>query len=48
MVIGFPIDKKWIGVKFSEPVGSTSATQSTNYTLSQGTVVQARGSHEWH
>ena len=32
------IDKKTIGVKFSEPVGSATATDKANYTLSQGTV----------
>jgi hypothetical protein len=31
-------DKKVVGVKFSEPVNSTSATLPLNYKLSQGTV----------
>lgn len=35
-------DKKTIGVKFSEPVSSATATTTANYTLSQGTVTAAK------
>lgn len=36
------IDLRTIGVKFSEPVSSATATQASNYSLSQGSVVSAR------
>ena len=36
------LDKKTIGVKFSEAVGSATALTSGNYTLSQGTVSSVR------
>ncbi|HAM70264.1 MAG TPA: hypothetical protein DCM86_01295 [Verrucomicrobiales bacterium] len=36
------LDKKTIGVKFSEAVSSATATVAGNYTLSQGTVTGAR------
>jgi regulation of enolase protein 1 (concanavalin A-like superfamily) len=36
------LDKKTIGVKFSEAVGSATATIPANYTLSQGTVTAAK------
>lgn len=36
------MDKKTIGVKFSEPVSSATATVAANYTLSEGTVTGAR------
>ncbi len=36
------IDKKTVGVKFSEQVSSQTATVLANYTLSQGTVTGAR------
>ena len=36
------LDKKTIGVKFSEPVSSATATLAANYKLSQGTVSAAR------
>ncbi len=36
------VDKKTVGVKFSEPVSSTSGTVLANYSLSQGTVTAAR------
>ena len=36
------LDKKTIGVKFSEKVSSATATATGNYTLSQGTVASAR------
>jgi len=32
------LDRRIIGVKFSEPVNSLSATRAANYTLSEGTV----------
>jgi hypothetical protein len=36
------LDKKTVGVKFSEPVSSATATNKANYTLSQGTVASVR------
>ena len=36
------IDKKTVGVKFNEPVGSATATVPANYSLSQGPVTAAR------
>lgn len=36
------LDKKTVGVKFSEPVSSTTGTVLANYSLSQGTVTGAR------
>jgi hypothetical protein len=36
------IDKKTIGVKFSEPISSANGTVAGNYTLSQGTVTAAK------
>jgi hypothetical protein len=36
------LDRKTIGVKFSEPVDSITSTRFANYTLSQGTVTGAR------
>lgn len=35
------LDRKTVGVKFSEPVSSATATVTANYTLSQGTVTAA-------
>ena len=36
------LDKKTVGVKFNEPVSSTTGTVAGNYSLSQGTVTAAR------
>ncbi|MFM7817784.1 MAG: immunoglobulin domain-containing protein, partial [Verrucomicrobiota bacterium] len=36
------LDKKTVGVRFSEPVNSLSATQPFNYKLSQGSVTSVR------
>ena len=36
------IDKKLVGVKFSEPVTSATAANKANYTVSQGTVTGAK------
>jgi exosome complex RNA-binding protein Csl4 len=36
------LDKKTVGVRFSEPVSSATATVTSHYTLSQGTVTGAR------
>lgn len=36
------LDKKTIGLKFSEPVTSATATVMTNYRMSEGTIVEAR------
>ena len=36
------LDKKTVGVKFSEPVSSVTGTIAANYSLSQGTVTAAR------
>ena len=36
------LDKKTIGVKFSEKISSTTATVTANYSISQGTVTAAK------